>query len=155
MRIGVELMAIIVHEHERGGLFSREQYCYQCGGKMNRKEFFKRTVKIGDRDYLRYCSFWGIYFATFEVYGYRFCCEPCNFELDCKEQYRIAEIQKRLKKKRLTSDEVGIVALPEPPAPIPELTPQEKRKQTFALVAIAGAFLLVLAYVAANIFFRT
>ncbi len=147
-------MATIIYEHEHNGLFSGVQYCYRCGEKMNRKEVFKRTVKRGDRGYFNYCRLSGRYFfSTFTVYGFHWCCEPCNLELDCKEQYRIAEIQKRLKKKHLTPDEVGTVVLPEPPASLPELTPQEKRKQTLALAAIAGIFLFLLAYAAVDIFF--
>ena len=145
-------MAITIREFERNGFFTGNQYCYRCGEKMNRKEFFKRTVKRGERGYLRYCQLSGNYlFATFDVYGYRWCCEPCDLTLDCKEQYRIADIQKRLKKKRLTADEVGTVALPEPPAPIPPLTPKEKRKQAIGLAVPNAIILLALIYVITQI----
>lgn len=87
------------------GIVSKRHYCSKCGEKL-KKEKTHRVVTKDDKDYYRYHKAGSFPQRDYNVYDYRLVCPSCQARISFEEQRIIEKIQRKNRKKILSSYEI-------------------------------------------------
>ena len=98
-------MKDLVYEKPFGMLIRKKQHCPMCGGLLE-IEKVKRTITDGDRDYPRYHERGTYPRRDVSVTSHRYKCTECKFRFIYDDQEIVYMIQKKLKKVKLTEEDV-------------------------------------------------
>ena len=87
------------------GMVFKKYYCSKCGMELE-KERTHRVVSKDDKDDYQYHDHGTFPRSDYDVYDYRFKCPSCNTRISFEEQCIIERIQKKSKRKILSSTEI-------------------------------------------------
>ena len=87
------------------GMVFKKHYCSKCGCKL-KKEKTHRIVTKEDKDYYCYHKADNFPQGDYDVYDYRFMCPSCQARISYDEQCIINKIQKKNRKRVLSSYEI-------------------------------------------------
>lgn len=88
------------------GMVFRKMFCHKCGTKLKKKKITVYLEK-GDEGFTRQIAgTTTIFMDKLKKSHYEYQCPNCNLEISYDEQCEIAKIQKRLKKRILTAEEL-------------------------------------------------
>ena len=87
------------------GMIIKKHYCCNCGSKLCRNKTH-RVVTKDDKDYYSYAEYGNFPRYDYDVYSYEFTCNVCKRNISYNEQRVLERIQKKFRKKILTSDEI-------------------------------------------------